>query len=122
MAADGRWANRMAAGTALMNFRRFINSSKSSTRHGVSTIAAVRKTARTAQSLFALEVAQVGRRLVFAGRHQQSVPADEIMLVADEDLQIAFGTDVFRPLRILIPSADISLVDGPWSRGRVVDD
>jgi hypothetical protein len=44
------------------------------------------------------------------------------MFVTDKYLQIAFRTDVFRPLLLRIPGANVSLVHGPRSHQRMVDD
>src|ERR1700704_6375380 len=46
-----------------------------------------------------LEKAQVGRLLAFARRHQQAFGAEEIVLLGDFDVGIAFVADEFVPGR-----------------------
>src|SRR5439155_12821789 len=43
------------------------------------------------------KISQVRRRLAFAGRHQQTVAAQHVVLVADAHELLALGTDVFDP-------------------------
>src|ERR1700719_1496676 len=44
-----------------------------------------------------LEVAQIRWRLVFLGRHQQAVGAEEVDLVGDADMDVVLGADVLAP-------------------------
>ena len=46
-----------------------------------------------------LEVAQVGRRLVLLGRHQEPLDAEKIVLLADDDLCVLFSDVILRSVR-----------------------
>src|SRR6202023_2211209 len=77
---------------------------------------------RSASSLARLlEISQIGRRLVLLGRHQEPIPAQEIVLLADGDLPVAFGNIILRPDRTRIRVAHVFLVDGPRARQGMVD-
>src|SRR6476660_92810 len=67
-----------------------------------------------------IEVVQVRRLLVLPDRHQQAIGAQEIVLLADDDMLIVGGADVLAPLVVAL--ATIAAGDGPGSRQRVVDD
>src|SRR5262245_11934555 len=49
-----------------------------------------------------LEIAQVRRRLVLAGRHQQAIRAEHVVLLPDGDVRIAFGADVLDPEEVAL--------------------
>src|SRR5947208_12525356 len=69
-----------------------------------------------------LEIACVGRLLVFARRHQIAIGADEIILPADEHVAIAFRADEFAPLRLGVWILDVAACHGPGPRqGMIVD-
>ena len=60
------------------------------------------------------EIAQIGRRLVLLGRHQQTVRAQEIGVVADDNMHVADAANVLHPMRAL--GRTVGLVDGPGAR------
>src|SRR5262249_62268970 len=66
--------------------------------------------------LLRVEIAQVRRRLILAHRHQQSVSAEKIVLLADDHMPVVLGADGFAPERILLLAANVLLGDGPWPR------
>src|SRR5579883_1238130 len=68
-----------------------------------------------------LEIPQVGRRLIFLGRHQEPVPAQEIVFLADRNLAVALGHVIFRPVRILIRTTQVPLVDSPRACQGMID-
>jgi hypothetical protein len=68
------------------------------------------------------EIEQVRRLLAFFGGHQQSVPAEVIVLLPDEDLRVVFDADRLEPFRQRIGIAQVFAVGGPRPRQRVVDD
>src|ERR1700740_2072723 len=55
-----------------------------------------------------VEKPQVRWRLVFLGRHQETVRAQKIVFAADDDIGVIFGANGFRPLRAQIGVANIS--------------
>src|SRR5580693_7530232 len=66
-----------------------------------------------------LEISQVRRRLVALARHQHAVGAEEIVLLADQDMVIVLRAV---PLEPDLPGvAPVGLGDGPWPGQRVVD-
>src|SRR6266446_8069405 len=67
-----------------------------------------------------LEIAQIGRRLILAGRHQVAVATHEIVLLADDDVIVVLGTIVLVPA--FVRDALIVLGHGPRLRERVIDD
>src|SRR5262249_28946304 len=76
----------------------------------------------TPSSLLRLfEKSQVRRLLALLGGHQQTLGAEEIVFLANEDLRIVLDANRFRPLRQWIAIANVSLVDSPRPRQRVVD-
>ena len=44
-----------------------------------------------------LEIAQIGWRLILAGRHQVAVAAHEIVLLADDDVIVVLGAIILVP-------------------------
>src|SRR5207248_8873255 len=70
-------------------------------------------------SFLHIEIAEVGRRLVLAGGHQFAIAAEEVVLVADDDMHVALGAVVLAPAHIAV-AAEI-LGDRPWAGQRVVD-
>src|SRR6516225_6765611 len=68
-----------------------------------------------------LEEAQVRRRLVLLGRHQISVRAQDVVLLADDDVDIAGNAKALRPLRTQIRIVLIAAIDAPRPRQGVVD-
>src|SRR6516164_8521949 len=63
-----------------------------------------------------LEVSQVGRCLALPCRHQQSVPAQKIGVLADHNIVRALDTGDAAPVRMGIGVAPKSLVDAPRPR------
>ena len=69
-----------------------------------------------------LEVSQVGGRLVLLGRHQETIRAQHISLLADYDMIVVLGTIVIAPERsFLVWFATVCFVDGPRTRQCMVD-
>src|SRR5262249_48227633 len=67
------------------------------------------------------EIAQIGRRLVLDGGHQQAVTAEEVNLLADADVNIAFAANrMSEPDRLVRHSAPERLVDHPGPGQRMV--
>src|SRR6516164_9879415 len=75
-----------------------------------------------ALSLRRLEILQVRRRLVIAGGHEVAVSAEEVVLLADDDLIVALHARALVPFRPWIGVAAKRLVDAPWPRQSVVVD
>src|ERR1700687_1701534 len=67
-----------------------------------------------------LEIAQIRRRLVFARRHQIAVPADEIIVLADDNVMIVLVAIVLVPRDLAVTT--IAFVHRPGTREGVVDD
>src|ERR1700730_4008546 len=71
-------------------------------------------------SLPRLEIRQIRRRLIFLGRHQLVLTADDIMLVTDEDVAVVFGAIVLEPDRIVV--ALVAFGDSPgMGQGMIID-
>src|SRR5258708_4642648 len=68
-----------------------------------------------------IEISRVRRRLVLAGRHQQTIRAHEIILLADRELLVVLAAIILGPVRTRILIAHVFLVDGPRSRQGMVD-
>src|SRR5262245_25094738 len=68
-----------------------------------------------------LEISQIRRRLAFLGRHQQAVRTQEVILIADHDLAVAFVADAFAPAWTRIRVAPEGLVHAPRLRQGVVE-
>src|SRR5438477_10373816 len=68
-----------------------------------------------------LEIFQIRRCLIFPGRHQVAVGAEEIILSADLDVNITLGAYRFGPDRLLHPDAAIFLGRKPGTGQRAVD-
>src|SRR5215831_9951460 len=68
------------------------------------------------------EVAQIRRRLVFLGRHEMAVPAQEVDFIPDGDMYVVFGANLFLPPdRLIGLRAAVVLDDDPRASERVVD-
>jgi hypothetical protein len=67
------------------------------------------------------EIPKIGRRLILLGGHQQTVAAQKIVFLADDDLVVAFGAGIFAPDRAWIGVAPIGLVNAPRPRQGMVD-
>src|SRR5689334_23575138 len=65
-----------------------------------------------ASLLSVLEILQVGRPLALAHRHQESVGADIVVVLADLDVAVVFRAIVLEPDHVLL-LADILLGHGP---------
>src|SRR5262249_54431423 len=69
-----------------------------------------------------IEISQIGWRLILFYRHQQSVGAQEVVLLADDDVNVVFGTNIFAPPDWLVRHyPTVVLHDRPWTRQRIVD-
>src|SRR5438046_3446618 len=68
-----------------------------------------------------VEIFQVGRRLVLAHRHDGAVAAEEVALLADGDVGLAFDAVVFEPPDLVRLLALPGLAHAPGPRQRVVD-
>src|SRR4029453_7234503 len=69
-----------------------------------------------------VEIAQIRWRLILLGRHQEAVGTEEIVLLADDDMNVVFGADVLAPPdRSLGGDAAIVLDDGPGTRQCIVE-
>src|SRR4051812_33002968 len=68
-----------------------------------------------------LEIPRIRGCLAFLGRHQKSVPTDEIILRADTHMRIAFGANILGPIRFGIGTSAVGLRDRPGSRQSIVD-
>src|SRR5262249_7931369 len=84
-----------------------------------SGICAAASDLRMASLLRRLEIAQIGRRLARAQRHQLALGAQAIFVEADEPGARGRLAIVFRPVRIAF--ADIGLTDSPRPREGIVD-
>src|ERR1700730_18142809 len=69
-----------------------------------------------------LEIAQIGRRLVLHGGHQEAVAAEEINLVADADMSISFAASrAAEPSRLVGRAAPVGCVHQPRPSQGMVD-
>src|SRR5262249_464466 len=67
-----------------------------------------------------VEIAQVGRRLVFLRGHQVAVGAEHVVLATNMDVIVAFRADIFAPIRSRIGVALVALEHLPRPRQRVI--
>src|SRR6516225_1281676 len=67
-----------------------------------------------------LEVTQVGRWLVLAGRHEKSVCAEIVIVAADADMRIVLGAGELQPHRLLRLGTGVVTHDRPRPRQRMV--
>src|SRR5262245_39461084 len=81
--------------------------------------AMTRRARRSLLELVLLEVAQARRRLVLAGRHQQAVGAQEILLLSDLHLVLVLAADGLEPGCLSLPM--IGPRHRPWARERIID-
>jgi hypothetical protein len=68
-----------------------------------------------------LEVSEIGRRLILLGRHQEPIPAQPIVFLADDNIHVALNARRFAPLWTRIGIAPISLVYAPRPRQGMVE-
>src|SRR5436305_4405300 len=68
-----------------------------------------------------LEIFQVGRLLALLGGHQAAVGAQEIVLLADDQLVVAFRAIGFGPVRVRILVAPKGLVHAPGPGQGVIE-
>src|SRR5262245_450398 len=66
-----------------------------------------------------IELLQIRRRLALPGRHQKAVRTAEIALLADDDVIIGLGAEIFRPERIGL--AVVVALHGPRAGQGIVD-
>src|SRR5215510_15272120 len=67
------------------------------------------------------EIAQIGRLLALAARHQIAFRTQEVALAADLDMAIALGAVFLGPHQLFFRVAAIALGDGPGPCQRGVD-
>src|SRR5262249_40932028 len=69
-----------------------------------------------------VEEFEVRPALALAGRHQEAVATDEIVILADHDVVVTLGADIFEPYGLLAAEevAPVGLHDRPWTREGVV--
>src|SRR5262249_27077378 len=69
-----------------------------------------------------IEVSQIRRRLILLDRHQEAIGAQEVVFLADDNVNIIFSTDVLSPPDWLVRRyAAVILDDRPGARQRIVD-
>src|SRR5258705_11721576 len=68
-----------------------------------------------------IEITQVRRRLALAARHQEAIGAQVVDLAADPDQRGPLDAIGLDPVEMRLRLAQISLVDGPRPRQRIVD-
>src|SRR6266853_3716776 len=68
-----------------------------------------------------LEIPQIRRCLVLFGGHEQPIPAQEIVLRANDDLVVALCAGREAPVRMGVGVAPECLVDAPRPRKGVVE-
>jgi hypothetical protein len=68
-----------------------------------------------------LEISRIRRRLIFLGGHQQVLSAQIIILLANLNVTLPSGTNVFGPPRPVICRATIALGYSPRPRQGMVD-
>src|SRR5215472_13460746 len=68
-----------------------------------------------------LEISQIGGRLVLLLRHQHALGAEVVALVADRDVALSVGADIFAPFRPRPAGAAEALGDRPGPGQRMVD-
>ena len=67
------------------------------------------------------EVFRIRRQLPLLGGHQISVPAHQIVFLADGDIGGSFQARLPAPVRIFLGAVPVGLVDGPRARQRFVE-
>src|SRR5262245_9654543 len=75
---------------------------------------------RDVSSCRRIEIAQVRRALIFSGRHQKTVGAEEIIVPADDDVIVVLAALVLVPDDLAF-LADIALRYGPGAHEGMVD-
>ena len=68
-----------------------------------------------------LEITQIGRRLILLGRHQEPIPAQEIVFLADDNLGVVLGIVKLGPCRTKIRIVHVSFVHSPGLRQSMVN-
>src|SRR5258707_10133780 len=68
-----------------------------------------------------IEITQVRRRLALAARHQEAVGAQVVDFAADPDQRGSLDAIGLDPVEMRLRLAQVSLVDGPRPRQRIVD-
>src|SRR5499427_6040020 len=74
---------------------------------------------RSSLVMATIEVSEVRRRLVLAQRHQVAVGAAEVAFLADDDVVVGLGAEIFGPDRIVL--AIVVAHHCPRTREGVVD-
>src|SRR5215831_6541734 len=69
-----------------------------------------------------LEILQVRRLLALGGRHQEAIGADHVIVAADAEMPVGFGTVLFVPDRIASRGPPVVLHDRPGMDERVIHD
>src|SRR5579883_714500 len=68
-----------------------------------------------------LEIAQIGRRLILFGRHQQPVGAQHVALTSDTHMLVLLDAGRVAPDRASFAGAPVALGHRPWTREGMVD-
>src|SRR5258707_5396188 len=68
-----------------------------------------------------VEILQIRRRLIFAGRHQQAIGAEEVVVLADHHMRIVLAADPLAPDRLRIGIAQIVFRHRPRARQSMVN-
>src|SRR6516164_382510 len=63
-----------------------------------------------------LKISQIRRRLAFLGRHQEPIPTQEVVFLADDDLGVVLRRIKLRPVETRGGIADVPLVHSPRPR------
>src|SRR5262252_9101840 len=67
-----------------------------------------------------IEIAQIRGLLILPDRHQEAIGAQEVILLADDDMLVVGGADVFAPSVVAL--ATVAASHRPGTCERVVDD
>jgi hypothetical protein len=68
-----------------------------------------------------LKIPQIGGCLILLGRHQERIPAQEIVFLADDDLGVVLGIIKLWPVRTWVRIVHVFFVYSPWPRQSMVD-
>src|SRR5262245_36607382 len=76
---------------------------------------------RTDRSRRLFEISQIRRRLPLLGRHEKAIPAQHVVLLADDDMIVGLGTVLLIPGGKALLTSPVVLHDRPGTRQRIVD-
>src|SRR5205085_8449215 len=68
-----------------------------------------------------VEIFEIRSGLAFPDRHQQTIRAQDVILIADAHVSVVLGANVFGPDWPRSRSAAVASLDRPWMRQRMVD-